>query len=306
MQNIPAAAAGVTRFTALHKAERFAVLINHGNGANIVVIHGGEGLRQRRRFAYRNGRLLVGDVARRYQQQAFQRPVLTNKRANKLIRGFRQQLVRAGALHDTPLTEDGNTVAQLQRFVNIVAHQHHGLFQLALHLKELVLDHLTVDRVDCTERFIHQQDRRIGCQRADDADALLLAAGHFTRIAVKEFMRIHCHHIHQLFGTGFTACLVPAQHARHDGNVLFDGHVREQANLLDHVANVAAQGHGVHSAGVFAVNQDCPATWRNETVDHLQCSGFPAAGRAEQHAHFPFRHVQVDVVDGLKRLAVFL
>ncbi|SAJ13336.1 Uncharacterised protein [Enterobacter hormaechei] len=306
MQNITAAAAGITRFAALHKAQRFAEIINHGNGANIVVIHGGEGLWQRRRFAYRNRRLLVGDVARGYQQQAFQRPVLTNKRADKLIGGFRQQLVRAGALNNTPLTEDGNTVAQLQRFVNIVAHQHHGLFQLALHLQELVLDHLTVNRVNRAEWFIHQQDRRIRCQRADDADTLLLTAGHFARIAVKEFMWIHCHHIHQLLGTGFTARFVPAQHARHDGNVLFDSHVREQANLLDHVANVAAQGHGVHPAGVFAVNQDRPAAWRNETVNHLQGSGFPAAGRAEQHAHFPFRHVQVDVVDGLKRLAVLL
>jgi hypothetical protein len=44
----------------------------------------------------------------------------------------------------------------------------------------------------------------------------------------------------------------------------------------------------------------------NEAVNHLQGGGLPAAGRAEQDAHFPFGHVQVDVVDGLKGLAVLL
>ena len=187
-----------------------------------------------------------------------------------------------------------------------MAHQHDGFFQLALHLEELVLDHLAVDRVHRAEGLIHQQHRRICRQGADHADALLLAAGHLARIAVEELMRIQRHHVHQLFGAGFAARFIPAQHARYDGNVLFDGHVREQANLLDHVANVAAQGDGVHPAGVFAVDQDRPAARRNEAVNHLQGGGLPAAGRAEQDAHFPFGHVQVDVVDGLEGLAVLL
>ena len=119
-------------------------------------------------------------------------------------------------------------------------------------------------------------------------------------------MRIHRHHIHQLFGAGFAARFIPAQHARHDGDVLFDGHVRKQANLLDHVADIAAQGDGVHPAGVFTVDQDRPAAWGNKAVNHLQGGGLSAAGRAEQDAHFPFGHGQVDVVDGLKSLAVLL
>ncbi|MNS26878.1 hypothetical protein D3C72_588140 [compost metagenome] len=155
-----------------------------------------------------------------------------------------------------------------------MADQHHRLFQFALHLQELVLDHLTVDRVYRTERFIHQQYRRIRRQGANHADTLLLAAGHFARIAVEEFMRVHRHHIHQLFSTRFAARLIPAQHARYHGDVLFDGHVREQTNLLDHVTDIAAQGDGIHLVGIFAVNQNSAATRGNQAVNHLQRGSF--------------------------------
>ena len=43
-------------------------------------------------------------------------------------------------------------------------------------------------------------EENIRRQGADDADTLLLAAGHLARVAVEELMRIHRHHIHQLFG----------------------------------------------------------------------------------------------------------
>ncbi len=306
MQDIGTGAAGVARFPAFHKPQRFTVLVHHGDGADIVIIHGGKGLWKRGRAAYRDSRLLVGDVACRHQQQALQSAVLTHKRADKLVRRLRQQLVRAGALDNLPLTENGDTIAQLQGFIDIVADQHHRFLQLALHLQKLVLDHFTVDGVHRAEGLIHQQYRRICRQRADHADTLLLAAGHLARIAVKKLTRIQRHHIHQLFGTGFTPGFIPAQHARHHGNVLFDGHVREQANLLNHVADVAAQRHRIHPAGVFTVNQDRAAARRNQAVDHLKGGGFPAAGRAEQDAHFPFGHVQVDVVHGLKGLAMLL
>ncbi len=306
MQDIGTGAAGVARFPAFHKPQWFAMFVHHGDGADIVIIHGGKGLWKRGRATYRDSRLLVGDVARRYQQQALQGAVLTDKRADKLVRRLRQQLVRAGALDNFPLTENGDTVAQLQGFIDIVADQHHGFLQLALHLQKLVLDHFTVDGVHRAEGLIHQQHRRISRQRADHADTLLLAAGHLARIAVEKLTRIQRHHIHQLFGAGFAARFIPAQHARHNGDVLFDGHVRKQANLLDHIADVAAQRHRIHPAGVFAVNQDRAAARCNQAIDHLQGGGFPAAGRAEQDAHFPFGHVQVDVVDGLNGLAVLL
>jgi hypothetical protein len=40
------------------------------------------------------------------------------------------------------------------------------------------------DRIERAERLVHQHHRRIGGERARDADALLLAAGELARIAI--------------------------------------------------------------------------------------------------------------------------
>ena len=176
MQQLLAVAAGAARLAAFHKAEWTTVVIHYGDRSHIVIVHQRERLRQRSRAFHGQRLLLIGHVASLHQQQPFQGAVLTNKRADELIGRFRQQLIRGGALHDLALSEDGDPVAQLQRLIDIVADQHHGFLQLALHLKKLVLNRLTVDRVDRAERLIHQQHRRIGGEGADNADALLLAA----------------------------------------------------------------------------------------------------------------------------------
>ena len=46
-----------------------------------------------------------------------------------------------------------------------------------LQAQELVLQALAVDRVDRAERLVHEHQRRVGGERAGDADALALAAG---------------------------------------------------------------------------------------------------------------------------------
>lgn len=122
---------------------------------------------------------------------------------------------------------------------------------------------------------------------------------------MKKFLCIHRHHIHQLLGAALTARFIPAQHPRHHGDVLFNGHIREQANLLDHIADIAAQRHGIHAAGIFPVEQNITAGRRNQTVNHFQGGGFTAARRPQQYAHFTFRNVEVDVVHGFLRLALF-
>lgn len=130
MQDVGAGPAGVTRFATLHKAQRLAVLVNHGNRANIIIVHGGKRVSKRGRASHRNSRLLVGDVAGGDQQKALQRAVLTDKRADKFVRRFRQQFVRAGTLDDFSLTEDRDAVPELKGFVDIVADQHDGFFSL--------------------------------------------------------------------------------------------------------------------------------------------------------------------------------
>ena len=72
-------------------------------------------------------------------------------------------------------------VAHLHGLVDVVGDQDDGLAEVALQPQELVLEPCPDDRVDGRERLVHQQHRRVGGQRAGDADALLLAAGELVR-----------------------------------------------------------------------------------------------------------------------------
>src|SRR5690349_20355540 len=44
--------------------------------------------------------------------------------------------------------------------------------------------------IERSERFVPQENRRIGRERAGDTDALVLASGKFAGVAMREFARI--------------------------------------------------------------------------------------------------------------------
>ena len=75
-------------------------------------------------------------------------------------------------------------VAHPDRLVDVVGDEDDGLAQPPQDAEELVLQPRAHDRVDRAERLVHQQHRRVGGQRAGDADALPLAAGELARVAV--------------------------------------------------------------------------------------------------------------------------
>jgi hypothetical protein len=182
--------------------------------------------------------------------------------------------------------EDRDLVAQLDGFVDVVADHDHGLVQRTLHFEEFVLDHLAVDRVDGAEGFVHQQQRRIGGQRADHPDPLLLTTGQFTRIAMQILLGFQLDHAHQFASAVVAFLFVPAEQLRHDHNVFLDGHVGEQADLLDHIADVATQGHFVEARGVFAVDQHLAGGRHDQAVDHFQRRTLAATRGAEEYADF--------------------
>ena len=105
--------------------------------------------------------------------------------------------------------------------------------------EQLVLQALPGDRVDRAERLVHQDHRRVGGQAAGHADALLLATGELARVAVAVAARVEADQVEQLVDALAILVRVPAEQLRHDRDVLRDGHVREQAAALDHVADRA-------------------------------------------------------------------
>ncbi len=126
------------------------------------------------------------------------------------------------------------------RLVDVVGDEEDRLADLGLEAQELVLEPLTGDRVDRAEGLVHQHHRRVRGEGSGDADALLLTARELGRIAVGD-LRIERDQLHQLLDAGATTLLGPAQQARDRGDVLADRPVREEADLLDHVADLAPQ-----------------------------------------------------------------
>ena len=96
------------------------------------------------------------------------------------------------------------------------------------------------------ERLVHQHQRRVGGERAGDADALALAAGELGGVAVAEVAG-QADQLEQLLDARGGALLVPAEQLRDGGDVVADRPVREQADLLDHVADLAPQLGGPRS-----------------------------------------------------------
>ena len=83
--------------------------------------------------------------------------------------------------------------------------------------------------------------------------------------------------IHQLEGPVPGVAAVRALEAGHEGDVVNDAPVRQQARVLHDVADGAAQGDGVAGGDILVVDENPTAGWLNHAVDHAQQGGLTAA-----------------------------
>src|SRR5262249_49408417 len=91
--------------------------------------------------------------------------------------------------------------------------------------------------------------------------------------------------------------LLPTEESRHGGDVVADRHVREQANLLDHVADAAAQLDLGEREDADAVDADVGGVERDEAVHELQRRGLAAAGRTDEYAEAAGRDDERECVE---------
>ena len=84
---------------------------------------------------------------------------------------------------------------------------------------------------------------------------------------------------------------------RHRRDVLADGLVREQPDLLDHVADLTAQVAGLTLEHAAAAEQDVARGHRDHAVDQPHRCRLARAGRADEHAHLAGGHRQRQLAD---------
>ena len=110
-----------------------------------------------------------------------------------------------------------------------------------LEAQELVLEALADDRVDGAEGLVHEHQRRVRGEGPRHADALALATRELAGIAVAVPGRIEADQGQQLVDAVTNSAAFPAQQARDDRHVVADRQVRQQAHLLDDVADPPPQ-----------------------------------------------------------------
>src|SRR6185503_20901051 len=144
-------------------------------------------------------------------------------------------------LHQLAAAHDRDAVAELDRLVDVMRHEQHRRPLIALDAKELVLKTIAHDRIDRTERLVHEHHRRLGGESACDADALPLTARELRRIARREPRWFETDEREQLLGPGVDARVRPTEQSGHSGDVLGDRLMREEPDLLDDVTDAAAE-----------------------------------------------------------------
>ncbi len=92
-------------------------------------------------------------------------------------------------------------------------------------------------RVKRAERFVHQEDVRSGGKGPRHADALLLPAGKFVRIAVAIGARLKLEQLQQFIHARLNALFRPAEECGNGRDIFADRSMWKKPVLLDHIAD---------------------------------------------------------------------
>ena len=116
-----------------------------------------------------------------------------------------------------------------------------------------LLDHGSPDlRVEGRQRLIEQQHARTHRERAGDRDPLLLSAGQFPRVALKELL--HADDAERVIDPLFDQRLGCAAGFEAERDVVGDSHVRKQRIVLHHHRQPALVRGQVGHVGAADVN----------------------------------------------------
>ena len=200
-----------------------------------------------------------------------------------------------------PASEHRHDVAHLDGLVDVVGHEQDRLGEPLLEAQELVLEALADDGVDGAERLVHEHDRRVGGQRPGHARRAAARRRRAGPGSVRRTSRAPGpRRASSSSARAAMPRLRPAQEPRHGDDVVLDRLVREQARLLDDVADAAAELRHVPRRRVDAVEEDAAGGRLDQAVDHLEGRRLAAAGRPDEHADLPRRDREREVVDGAR------
>ncbi len=200
-----------------------------------------------------------------------------------------KKFLRRRAGNDPAGFEQNNARGQQQSFVQIVRYENDRFAEALGQGAEFALEFGASNGVERAERFVHQENWRIGSESAGDPDALALAAGKFARAAGGKFRRIKSDESQELPDANGRAAAVPLFERGNETNIFSNRKMRKEAGVLNDVADATAEPYGVPSGSGAAVDQNFPVRRKKHSIDEPEQGGLAAAAAAEEDEGFSLR-----------------
>ena len=212
------------------------------------------------------------------------------------IGGLLDDFVDAAGLQHAPGFEHDEFRGESHRLVHVVRDEHHRRRFRSHELAETLVDLIAGQRIDSRERLIEQQYFRAQQHRAADADALLLPAGEFVRIAVPEF-GIEIHERHEFVDPAVEFQRGPALELAEQADVGVDSKMRKQSRPLHRITDPAAKSRMARVRHGIAEDLDATVIGHEHAVDHLQERRLAAAARADERRDPPRADGEIEVLE---------
>ena len=193
------------------------------------------------------------------------------------------------------LLEDCDPIAHLDRLVDIMGDEHDRLLELFLEPEELVLEPVASDRVDRSERLVHQQDLGISAERPCHANPLSLTARELAGIPIPIDVRVHPHGVEELVHPITGLLRVPSEEIRNGRDVLGDRAVGEQPDLLDHVSHASSELVRIDVGHVLSVEDDATRRRLDHPIDESEGRRLPAPRGADENEDFASVDVEREI-----------
>ena len=196
-----------------------------------------------------------------------------------------------------PRLHDRDSVAEEQGFDHVVGDEDSGHAELPAELLKRLLEPIAGQGIQGAEGLIEQEDLRLRGQCPRDPHSLALATRELVRPTRDELGRLQLEQGEQLAYSRLLLAGAPGEQVEGDGHILPDGHVREEADLLEAVPDAAPQLEPLQGSRIRSGNSDRAGRGLDEPVDQLQRGGLAASRASQQHEKLSTRDLQREVLN---------
>ena len=193
--------------------------------------------------------------------------------------------------------EEDDAVGEVEGFVEVVGDEKNRLAEALEKRAHHLLHFEAGEGVECPEGFVHEEDGRVGGEGAGESCTLALATGELAWITAGEGGGVETDGGEEFVGAANALVEGDALGFEDEGDIAFEGEMREEADLLDDIADGSAEGDEIAVEGVDAGEEDFAACGLEKTIDCAEEGCFAGAAAAEDGGGGAFVECERDAVE---------